>query len=148
MNIELDPEILEVFKASSSISTHKGSATGLLKIGSKRRRTRAEIDELREEQDALRQALGRALPPDPRPNMKLLFAGGQQSKRRSSLKVQRMVQSLSWRTQYSLAEFYPMEVNGVPFKVKQLKQGELRGLGTGATVWPAAYMLIKYLEHS
>ena len=41
-----------MFKASSSISTHKGSATGLLKIGSKRRRTRAEIDELREEQDA------------------------------------------------------------------------------------------------
>ena len=26
------------------------------------------------------------------------------------------------------------------------KQGELTGLGTGATVWPAAHVLAKYLE--
>ena len=30
--------------------------------------------------------------------------------------------------------------------MQQLKQGELSGLGTGATVWPAAHVLSKYLE--
>ena len=51
LNIEIDPEILRVIHASTAISTHKGSSVGLLKIGSKRRRTRAELDELAEEEE-------------------------------------------------------------------------------------------------
>jgi predicted nicotinamide N-methyase len=37
-------------------------------------------------------------------------------------------------------------VAGTELRVQQLKQGELSGLGTGATVWPAAHVLSKYLE--
>ena len=43
LNIEIDEEILEIFQASNAISTHKGSSAGLMKIGSKRRRTKAEM---------------------------------------------------------------------------------------------------------
>ena len=50
MNIEVDPEILEVIKNSSAISTQKGNSAGLLKIGTKRRRTRAELEELKMEE--------------------------------------------------------------------------------------------------
>jgi len=48
LNIQVDPAILEVIKNSTSISTQKGAAVGLLKIGSKRRRTAAELEELKE----------------------------------------------------------------------------------------------------
>ena len=50
MNIEVDPEILKVIKNSSAISTQKGNSAGLLKIGTKRRRTRAELEELKMEE--------------------------------------------------------------------------------------------------
>ena len=53
LNIEIDEEILDILMASNAISTHKGSSAGLLKIGSKRRRTKAEIEGLKEE-EALR----------------------------------------------------------------------------------------------
>lgn len=46
MNIMVDPEILEIIKSSTAVATQKGSSANLLKIGSKRRRTRAELDEL------------------------------------------------------------------------------------------------------
>jgi len=52
MNIQIDPAILEVIKNSTAISTQKGSSVGLLKIGSKRRRTRAELEELKEHEQA------------------------------------------------------------------------------------------------
>ena len=44
LNIEIAPEILEVIKDSNAISTQHGNSVHLLKVGSKRRRTRAEID--------------------------------------------------------------------------------------------------------
>ena len=47
LNIAIDPEVLAVIQASSAISTTKGSAAHLLKVGSKRRRTRAEMEEFR-----------------------------------------------------------------------------------------------------
>jgi len=50
LNITIDPAILEVIKNSTAISTQKGSSVGLLKIGSKRRRTRAELEELKEQE--------------------------------------------------------------------------------------------------
>ena len=45
LNIAIDPEILEVIKNSTAISTQAGNSAHLLKIGSKRRRTKAEIEE-------------------------------------------------------------------------------------------------------
>ena len=50
LNIDIDPELLAIFNASNAVSTQKGSAAGLLKIGSKRRRTKAEIEQLKEEE--------------------------------------------------------------------------------------------------
>lgn len=47
LNIEIDPDILEVIKNSTAVSTQKGNSAHLLKIGSKRRRTRAEMEEYR-----------------------------------------------------------------------------------------------------
>ena len=50
MNVEVDPEIMAIIQNSSAVSTQKGSSAHLLKIGSKRRRTRAEIEELKMEE--------------------------------------------------------------------------------------------------
>ena len=47
MNVAIDPEILAVIRASNAVSTQKGSSAALLKIGSKRRRTKAELEEHR-----------------------------------------------------------------------------------------------------
>ena len=47
MNVEIDPEIMEIIMGSTAVSTQKGSAAHLLKVGSKRRRTRAEIEEIK-----------------------------------------------------------------------------------------------------
>ena len=47
MCIAIAPEILEVIKNSAAISTQAGNSAHLLKIGSKRRRTKAEIEEFK-----------------------------------------------------------------------------------------------------
>ena len=59
MNVEMDSEILEAFRQSNAISTQKGSAVGLLKIGSKRRRCAAEMQALKEEQQMRSEAIDR-----------------------------------------------------------------------------------------
>ena len=91
----------------------------------------------------------------------------------SSLK--RKSQSLGWRNRHSQNEYYPITVlqsrttsqskdNSIPtsreqqrdyrllarhFSVLQVQRGEVDGTyGTGATVWPAAVVLIKYLERN
>jgi len=55
LNIQIDPAILEVIKNSTAVSTQKGSSVGLLKVGSKRRRTRAELEELKDHEQAKRE---------------------------------------------------------------------------------------------
>ena len=49
-NIEIDPMIMDIITNSTAVSTMKGRSTGLLKIGVKRRRTRAELEELKLEE--------------------------------------------------------------------------------------------------
>ena len=51
LNIAIDPEILQVIQNSSAVATQTGSSAHLLKVGSKRRRTRAEIEEFRSLQE-------------------------------------------------------------------------------------------------
>jgi hypothetical protein len=51
MNVEIDPDIMEVIQNSTALSTQKGNAAYLLKIGSKRRRTRVELEELKREEE-------------------------------------------------------------------------------------------------
>ena len=43
--IELDPEIAAIYQRSTAVSTLYGNSHNLMKIGSKRRRTRKEIKE-------------------------------------------------------------------------------------------------------
>ena len=50
-NVAIDPEILDVIQNSTAVSTQKGNSAMLLKVGSKRRRTRAEMDEYRAQQE-------------------------------------------------------------------------------------------------
>ena len=47
LHVEVDPEILAVINASTAVSTQKGNAAHLMKASSKRRRTRAEMEEFR-----------------------------------------------------------------------------------------------------
>ena len=51
LNIAIAPEIMSVIKQSTAVSTTPGRSAHLLKVGSKRRRTRAEIEEHMEEQE-------------------------------------------------------------------------------------------------
>lgn len=70
-------------------------------------------------------------------------AGLQNSKHR------RLFQSLQWRQAYEHSEFYEYSLdNGKNslLKVRQIPNGEMKGLGTGTFVWPAAHILAKYLE--
>ena len=74
-------------------------------------------------------------------------AGRLQGSSRASSKVQRMINSLQWRQAHSKDVFYPLALeSGTVIEIKQLQAGEITGLGTGATVWPAAHVLAKYLE--
>eukprot|EP00903_Cladosiphon_okamuranus_P012218 g11458.t1 len=58
-----------------------------------------------------------------------------------------MINSLQWRQAHSKDDLYPLPMDsGVLLEFRQLQAGEVTGLGTGATVWPAAHVLAKYLE--
>lgn len=70
---------------------------------------------------------------------------------RKSHFVTKQTASLGWRSRYSQAVDYPISMvwsNGaVHFSVRQVQRGEIDGTyGTGATVWPASMVLLKYLE--
>jgi predicted nicotinamide N-methyase len=78
---------------------------------------------------------------------------GTESNKKQSDFVRKRIQTLGWRNRYSQDEFYPIEIAGASaaashhFSVLQVQRGELEGTyGTGATVWPAAVVMIKYLE--
>lgn len=75
---------------------------------------------------------------------------------RDTLKI---VASLSWRDRYCNQPYFHMTLEPPPawkhhtrvrqerLRIRQLPNGELTGLGTGATVWPAACVFIKFLQH-
>lgn len=61
--------------------------------------------------------------------------------------IRKKIQVLGWRNRHSQAEFYPVTVGGSTFRVRQVQRGEIDNTyGTGATVWPASIVLVKYLE--
>jgi predicted nicotinamide N-methyase len=73
----------------------------------------------------------------------------QVSSNRGSDLVQKRLKSLGWRSRYSQETEYPIHMlqNSVHFSVQQMQRGEIEGtFGTGATVWPASLVLMKYLE--
>ena len=54
--MDIDPDILEAFHNSTAVSTQHGSSVALLKTNSKRRRTKAEMEVLKngkQENDAV-----------------------------------------------------------------------------------------------
>lgn len=54
---------------------------------------------------------------------------------------------LKWRQKYQSSEVYELKLStGQELKVRQILNGEIKGLGTGTQVWPAAHVLIKFLE--
>ena len=61
--------------------------------------------------------------------------------------IRKRIQTLGWRNRHSQDDSYPCTVQGRSIQVQQVQRGEVEGTyGTGATVWPAAMVLIKYLE--
>ncbi|KAF0720487.1 Aste57867_280 [Aphanomyces stellatus] len=78
----------------------------------------------------------------------VLREGAQQSRlRRNSSKMGRALQSLVWRDAFINQAEFSIAFADRELRVRQLPNGEINGLGTGLTVWPAACVLLKYLEH-
>jgi len=104
-----------------------------------------------------------ALPKKPHPLVNLFTdslnnkANGSGAKPLKSSKLQKLSQVLGWRNRFSQDELYPIDLalscdtahkNPYKFHVKQVQRGEIEETyGTGATVWPASMVLLKYLEH-
>lgn len=64
-----------------------------------------------------------------------------------SKKLKRLSNSLQWRQLYQKSDTYEyMLEDGRVFKFFQEQNGEVCGKGTGASIWPAAHVLCKYLE--
>ena len=104
----------------------------------------------------------------PSVNMKALIEDGasilnrrQPNKRSTILDAMR---SLSWKQKYDEEEFYCISMytgmnsvlspstsvksdsTNIELTVKQIANGEMKNIGTGAKVWPAAIVLLKFLE--
>lgn len=63
-------------------------------------------------------------------------------------KQRKALASLRWRQVYQHSDSYTyvLEDNQTTLHFKQILNGEMKGLGTGTFVWPAAHVLAKYLE--
>jgi SAM-dependent methyltransferase len=91
----------------------------------------------------------------PHPTAKAFFDAldAKRSSSKQSATLQKAAQSLGWRNRYSQNDQYPISMQTdhrrVEFSVQQIQRGEVEGTyGTGATVWPAAMVLLKYLERN
>lgn len=83
-----------------------------------------------------------------RPKMGDIFRAAGASGLQNS-KHRRLFQSLQWRQAFERSEFYEYHLDNEKkslMKVRQIPNGEMKGLGTGTFVWPAAHILAKYLE--
>eukprot|EP01040_Poterioochromonas_malhamensis_P020045 gene20045-23845_t len=88
-----------------------------------------------------------------RPSITALFKNAAANGLQNS-KHKRLFESLQWRQAYLNAEQYEYKLEDTtirskpapPLRVKQILNGELKGLGTGTFVWPAAHVLAKFLE--
>jgi predicted nicotinamide N-methyase len=95
--------------------------------------------------------------PMKRPSMTAMFKNGAAHGLQNQ-KHKRLFESLQWRQAYLNAEYYEYELESSSVEIgseptpslraKQILNGEMKGLGTGTFVWPAAHVLAKYLEKS
>jgi len=66
---------------------------------------------------------------------------------KQSDKIRKQSQTLGWRLRHSQAEWYPFVIGAHSLQVRQVQRGEVEGTyGTGATVWAASMVLLKYIE--
>ena len=66
---------------------------------------------------------------------------------KQNVKFTRIWNNLKWRQSYQNSDEYKIELaNNQILTVKQILNGEIKGFGTGTLVWPAAHVLVKYLE--
>jgi hypothetical protein len=91
---------------------------------------------------------------------------GSSNKKNNNSIIQKVSQTLGWRNRYSQSEYYPIEIEynikdkdssstttattttKTCLQIKQVQRGEIENtFGTGATVWPASLVLVKFLEH-
>jgi len=84
-----------------------------------------------------------------RPNIADLFSKSGTSSLKNSKQL-RLLQNLQWRQSYQHSETYiysfdNQEAN-INIELQQIPNGELKGLGTGTFIWPAAQVLAKYFE--
>jgi hypothetical protein len=100
-----------------------------------------------------------------KPNIAALFEGN--SKHIRNPKFRRAASALQWRQKYLGCDIYSLSigddsdtvsarqdaVSGAcnisgtwTLELHQVKNGEESGVGTGCSVWPAAHVLVKYLE--
>ena len=76
---------------------------------------------------------------------------GEFSKQNRNSRLEKVSKVLGWRNRFSQSEYYPIELllpdrSVEEFQVKQVQRGEVENTyGTGATVWPASMVLLKYL---
>jgi predicted nicotinamide N-methyase len=92
---------------------------------------------------------GESLPQAAHPTAKAFFDAldSQSSNIKQSAALKKRSLSLGWRNRHSQDEYYPVSIGSTKFSVLQVQRGEVEGTyGTGATVWPAAMVLIKYME--
>ena len=76
--------------------------------------------------------------------LSVLQSGSSQMK---NPKFKNIANSMQWRQKYISSDIYPMVLDdGRVLNIKQIENGEISGLGTGANVWAAAYVMSKYLE--
>lgn len=62
-------------------------------------------------------------------------------------KMQRSANALQWRQKYQNSSTYEITLEDQRnFTFNQIGNGEMKGIGTGAVVWPAAHVLAMYME--
>lgn len=86
-----------------------------------------------------------------RPDIKSIFQGGKLAGSNKNSKQMLMLRSLQWRQAYQNEDHYCYHLEeereeDLKFELRQILNGEMKGLGTGTFVWPAAHILGKYLE--
>jgi 2-polyprenyl-3-methyl-5-hydroxy-6-metoxy-1,4-benzoquinol methylase len=83
-----------------------------------------------------------------RPNLMNLFEQANVVSKKKNTKQLQLFSALQWRQKYQNKEYYEylFEHSYIPLRLIQILNGEMKGLGTGTFVWPAAHVFAKYME--
>ena len=77
-----------------------------------------------------------------------IFLNGVNDNKKCSNRIHRIMKQLQWRQAQIHSTSYVLSLDDdTTITVKQILNGEMKGIGTGSFVWPAAVVLAKYLEN-